>query len=231
MKNRILLIAAFLGAGSILAESTPKDDVTAAIKKLAEQANYSWRTTTVVPEDARFKPGPVDGQTEKEGLTFVTFSMGDNKTKALIKGDKSSVTDENGDWQSLADIGTEGRGRFLSMMVKGLRTPAVQAADIAATTKEIKKDGEVYSSDLTEDGAKALMTFRRGGDGPSISDAKGSVKFWVKEGSLAKYEYKVAGKMSFNGNDFDVDRDTTVEVKEAGSTKVAPPEEAKKKLN
>jgi len=37
--------------------------------------------------------------------------------------------------------------------------------------------------------------------------------------------------MNFNGNDVDIDRTTTVEIKEVGSTKVDVPEEAKKKLS
>ena len=55
------------------------------------------------------------------------------------------------------------------------------------------------------------------------------MKFWAKEGVLSKYEFKLQGKMSFNGNDTDVDRTTTVEIKDVGTTKVTVPEEAKKK--
>src|SRR5439155_13884138 len=97
-----------------------------------------------------------------------------------------------------------------------------------------KKDGDAYSGDLTEDGAKSLLTFGgRGGGGnaPEISGAKGAVKFWVKDGVLSKYEFKVQGKVSFNGNDRDIDRTTTVEIKDVGTTKVNVPEEAKKKLS
>ena len=36
--------------------------------------------------------------------------------------------------------------------------------------------------------------------------------------------------MSFNGNDIDVDRDTTVEFKDIGSTKITVPDDVKKKL-
>ena len=39
------------------------------------------------------------------------------------------------------------------------------------------------------------------------------------------------GKVSFNGNDRDVDRTTTVEIKDVGTTKVEVPEGAKKKLS
>jgi hypothetical protein len=36
--------------------------------------------------------------------------------------------------------------------------------------------------------------------------------------------------VSFNGNDRDVDRTTTVEIKNVNSTKIEVPDEAKKKL-
>ena len=77
------------------------------------------------------------------------------------------------------------------------------------------------------------MRFRgRGGnEGPEVSGAKGSAKFWVKDGVLSKYQYQVKGSMNFNGNDFDVDRTTTVEIKDVGTTKVAIPAEAQKKLS
>ena len=89
-----------------------------------------------------------------------------------------------------------------------------------------------YAGDLTEEGAKSFLVFggRGGADGPVVSNAKGSVKFWVKDGLLAKYQYTVKGSISFNGNDRDVDRATTVEIKNIGTTKVEVPDEAKKKL-
>ena len=218
----------------IAADSNPKDDVTSAAKKLGEKANYSWKTTVVVPESAQFRPGPTEGKTEKDGFTHVTMSFGDNTTQAVLKGDKAAVTNREGEWQSLADLdNAEGPGRFLGFFVRNIKTPAVQAADLAAAAKDLKQEGDAYSGDLTEEGAKTLLTFRPrgGGDGPTVSNAKGSVKFWLKEGELSKYEFKVTGKVSFNGNDRDVDRATTVEVKDVGTTKVEVPEGAKKKLS
>ena len=70
-----------------------------------------------------------------------------------------------------------------------------------------------------------------GGEGPTISDAKGSAKFWIKDGVLSKFEFKVSGKMEFNGNQMDQDRTTTVEIKDVGKTKVEVPEAAKAKLS
>ena len=235
MKRNMLFTGMALLAGSLIAaDSNPREDVASAAKKLGEKPNYSWKTTVVVPESAQFKPGPSEGQTEKAGLTHVTMSFGDNTTQAVLKGDKAAVTNREGEWQSLADLdNAEGPGRFLGFFVRNIKTPAVQAADLAAAAKDLKKEGDAYSGDLTEEGAKTLLTFRPrgGGDGPTVSNAKGSVKFWLKDGELSKYEFKVTGKVSFNGNDRDVDRATTVEIKDVGTTKVNVPEEAKKKLS
>jgi len=233
MKRNILFSAMTLAAGSLIAAgSSPKDDITAAAKKLGEKPNYSWKTTVAVPADAQFRPGPTEGKTEKDGYTHVAMTFGDNTTQAVLKGDKAAVTDRDGEWQSATDLeSAEGRGRFLGRMARNIKTPAVQAADLAAGAKDLKKDGDIYSGDLTEDVAKAFLRFGRGGDGPTVSNAKGSVKFWLKDGALAKYEYKLKGTVSFDGNDRDVERTTTVEIKDVGSTKVNVPEEAKKKLS
>ena len=52
----------------------------------------------------------------------------------------------------------------------------------------------------------------------------------MKDGQLTKYEYNVKGEMSFGGNDIDIDRTTTIEIKDVGSTKVEVPAEAKAKI-
>jgi hypothetical protein len=235
MKKNILIGATALLAGSLFAaDSSPKDDVTNAAKKLGDSANYTWRTTVVVPEDAQFRPGPTDGKTEKGGLTYVKLSFGDNTTEFVKKGESAAITNPDGGWQSLTNMdSSEGPGRFMVGMVRNFQTPDAQAVQLAGAAKELKKDGDVYSSDLTEDGAKAMMAFRGrrgGGNGPNITNPSGSVKFWVKDGVLTKYEFKVKGTMSFNGNDIDVDRDTTVEIKDVGTTKMDAPDEAKKLL-
>ena len=226
MKHLILCSTLVAAALPLFAADGPKDDVIAAAKKLADKANYSWKTTVVVPESAQFKPGPTDGKTEKDGFTFVTMSFGDNQTEAAMKGDKAVITNQDGEWQSATELeGGEGRGRFLGRMVRNLKTPANQATELVGAAKELKKDGDVYSGDLTEDGAKAQFRFG------TVSNPKGSVKFWLKDGVLSKYEFKVTGKVDFNGNEVEVDRATTTEIKDVGTTKVNVPEAAKKKLS
>jgi len=226
MKRHMLFSAVTLLAGSLMAADSPKDEITNAAKKLGEKASYSWKTTVVVPESAQFRPGPTEGKTEKGGFTYVTMTFGDNTTQIAWKGDKAAFTNREGEWQSLADLDTnEGAGRFLGRLVRNFKTPAVQAAELASTAKELKRDGDTYSGDLTEEGAKAHFRFG------TVTNPKGSVKVWLKEGALSKYEFKVQGKVDFNGNEVDMDRTTTVEIKDVGTTKVSVPAEAKKKLS
>jgi hypothetical protein len=234
MKQTLVFAAAVALLSGTLQGAEPKDEVVNAAKQLGEKENYSWHQTVVVPEDAQFKPGPTDGKTEKDGFTFVSITFNDNEIKAVLKGDKGAATNMEGEWQSLSELAnSEGPGRFMAMRFRDFKAPAAQAAMLATRTKELKKDGDVISGDLTEEGAKEMMSFRRrnGGEAPTVSDAKGSVKFWVKDGTLTKYEFKVKGKMSFNGNDIDQDRTTTVVIKDVGTTKVNVPDEAKKKIS
>jgi hypothetical protein len=227
MKQFILpTVLCLLAAPLFAADSRPKDDVITAARKLAEKPNYAWKTTVVVPESAQFKPGPTDGKTEKDGFTHVTLSFGDNQTQAAMKGDKAVVTNQDGDWQLASELeGGEGRDRFLGRIARNLKTPAAQATELAGVAKDLKKDGDVYSGDLTEEGAKAQFRFG------TVSNPKGSVKFWLKDGAISKYEFKVTGRVDFNGNEVDVDRVTTTEIKDVGATKVNVPEAAKKKLS
>lgn len=226
MKTNLLLTFALVIAPALFAaDLSPKDDVIAAAKKLAEKASYSWKSTVVVPESSQWKPGPTEGKTEKDGFTYVTTSMGDNVIEAVMKGDKAVITDQDGNWKTASELeGGEGRGRFMGRMVRNLKAPAAQVTELVAGTKELKKDGDAYSGELTEEGAKAQ--FRMG----NTTNPKGSVKFWLKDGALSKYELKVTGKVEVNGNERDLDRATTTEIKEVGTTKVNVPEAAKKKL-
>ena len=119
-----------------------------------------------------------------------------------------------------------------AVIVRGIKTPAAEASELASAAKELKADGEVISGDLTDEAAKKLQKFGPpDGEGPTVSDAKGSVKFWIKDGALVKYEFTLKGKISFNGNDMTNDRTTTVEIKEVGTTKLEIPEAARKEIS
>jgi hypothetical protein len=240
MKRNVLFSIIMLAAGSLMAaDPSPKDDVTSAAQKLAAKDNYSWNTKVESPGGGgRFRAGPTDGKTEKGGVTFLSMARGENTIEAVLKGDKGAIKTQDG-WKTLSEAteGGDGQpnpGMFLARMLQNFKSPAADVESLAGKVKELKKAEDVYSGDLTEEGAKQLLTFgprRGGGDGPTVSDAKGSVKIWITDGVLSKYQTKVQGKVSFNGNDRDVDRTTTVEIKDVGKTKVEVPEEAKPKLS
>ena len=227
MKKKMLGCAVTLLAGSLIAaDSTPKEDVIAAARKLGEQASYSWKQTVVVPEDAPFKPSPSEGKTVKGGVTYFTFSFGDNSTQIYLKGTNSAVSDPDGGWQSASELeGDEGPGRFMSFLVRDFKTPAAQAGELAGTAKELKSDEGVISGEMTTDAARSQFKFG------TVTGPKGSVKFWLKDGQITKYQLKIVGKAEFNGNEMDVDRDTTIEITDVGTTKIEVPADAQKKLD
>jgi hypothetical protein len=231
MKTNLLTISLALVTGSLLA-ADPKEVVTGAAKKLGDAENYSWKQMVENAGGGGFGGGASEGKTQKGGYTWLSMTMRDNTIEAIKKGEKGAIKNQEG-WRSLADAssGDPGPGTFIARRVQNLKTPAAQAEELAGKVKDLKQDGEAYGGDLTEDGAKSLLTFGgRGGNGPEVRGAKGSAKFWVKDGVLSKYQTKVKGTVSFNGNDRDVDRTTTVEIKDIGSTKVTVPDEAQKKL-
>ncbi|HTL55402.1 MAG TPA: hypothetical protein VL361_06960 [Candidatus Limnocylindrales bacterium] len=229
----LIAISALLAARVIAADPTPKDEVSAAAKKLDEQHNYSWKSTI---EFGSFT-GTTEGKLVKEGIIALTMTFGDNTTLAFIKGDKAAVKTGDEGWQSLDELasaaGTEpGPRQFLVRRLRNFKAPAVDIQDILGKTKEIKNENGAFSADLTETGAKDLLSFGgRGANAPGAKNAKGSLKLWIKDGLLSKYQTKVEGTMNFNGEDRDIDRTTTIEFKDAGTTKIEVPEAAQKKMS
>jgi hypothetical protein len=232
MKQNLLFGTMALIAGTLLAaDSSPKDDVKKAAAALGSETNYAWQATVEVPADAPFKPGPTDGKTEKGGYTTLSFNFGGNTTEAATRGTNGVVKTDDG-WKTLAEATKDDDGggfnptAFIARIVQNYKTPAAQAASLADAAKELKQDTNSISGDLTEAGAKAQLSFGRA----TVTNPKGSVKFWVNDGKLVKYQFHLAGSADFNGNAFDIDRTTTVVIKDVNSTKIDMADDAKKKL-
>ena len=233
MKSRILLaVALTLGSPLLVADSSLKGELAGAAKKIDDAANYSWKT---VVEFGNFT-GTTDGKADKDGSVWLSMSFGDNTTEAVRKSGKWAVKTPDHQWQSLSELEAEagndpGPQTFLVRFLQNFKTPAVDAGEIVGKMKEPKKDGDAYSGDLTEAGAKDLLSFGpRRANAPEPKNAKGSARLWTKSGALVKYELKLQGTMNFNGEDRDVDRTTTVDFKDVGGTKIEVPDAAKKKL-
>lgn len=256
----LLLSLALLGSPLVMAEPVTApaaeaaataaapavgDEVKAAISKLAAAGNYSWTTSTVVPEGSRWRPGPSNGKTNADGYSWLSTTMGERTNESFIKGGKYVSKGEAG-WQTAEERraarenagGGEGRGgRGGPGGGRGLenfKTPVQQAEEIVGKVKELKKDGDVVTGDLTEEAVKSLLTMggrrRDGSEAPAPTETKGSIKLWMKDGALAKMETHVAGKLSVNGNEMTIDRKSITEIKDVGTTTLDVPEDVKKKL-
>lgn len=239
--------ALLLLAAAPLAVAGPKDDLQAAAQKLADAPNYSWTTTITGGRGG----GNTDGKTQKDGATLLTLPTRDGGTRqAVIQGEQIAVQTDDG-WQDLSDMANQqGPGRFMAMMIRNFKTPADQVRTILADTsaEPTKADDGSYSITMGEDAAKKMMSFGRrgggggggnggggaaggGGGGPQISNAKATAKFWLgSDGTLSKIELHTTGTLTINGEDRDIDRTTTTEIKDVGSTTVEVPAEAKAKL-
>src|ERR1017187_8777811 len=120
-------------------------------------------------------PARRKGKAKRGGYTTLSFSFGDNASEGVLKGTNGAVKTQDDGWQSIAEaLKSSGDG--------GFNPPAAEAANLADAAKELKAGTNGISSDLTEAGAKELLSFRRratGGDGPTITNPKGSVTFWI----------------------------------------------------
>jgi hypothetical protein len=232
MKKTTTFLIALLAAGHVFAAdtATTTSQVGDALAKLKSATNYSWTATIKIP-NSPFNPGPVQGQSQKGGYAMVTQQFNDNTVQAVFKGDKAAVKSEDG-WQSLDDA--EGMAAMMGGWLTSTGTAADEAGKLLKNVQDLKAgDSGELDGDFTPAGATELLTFHpRGGDPTQPKDAKGSVKFWLKDGALIKFESHLQGKMAFGADqdpqDFEVTR--TVEIKDVGTTKLEVPEEARKKL-
>jgi hypothetical protein len=221
-------------AGSVVASAEPKDDVKAALQKLVDSPNYSWTTTV----EGGFGAGTTEGKTQADGLTSLSLNLRNTPYEVVLKGDKAVVKTDEG-WKSAAELtadagggGTPNPARFVAMMTQTYKTPAAQALSVIDKLPAVQKTDDGYAADLSADDVKALIAMRgrRGGAPPVVSDAKGTMKAWIKDGNVTKFQSHLTGKINIGGTDRDLDRTTTTEIKDVGSTKIEIPDEAKAKL-
>lgn len=253
--NKIFALStvALLACGTAFAEdSAAIGQVKAAIAKLKDQPNYTWTAKMDMGGGMRFGNRPVTGKTQKGGLTVVSQETSNGVVQAFFKGTNVCLKVED-EWQLTTEMeppapgGGFNRGAFVGRMLSRTRLAADEASDLLAKVKDVKaEDGGLYTGDLTEEGAKALLTFGgpRGGGGrgqgrgqgpqngpPPPKDAKGTVKFWTKDGVLVKFESILQATMNFRGEDRETKRTRTSEIRDIGTTQFEVPAEAKKKLS
>jgi hypothetical protein len=246
MKMWIPLLAGPLST-ALLAPGAPGDEkeaLQAAVHRLAELGNYSWRVSLNRAEESaelaeRALFGAAEGSQEKEGLARIR-TQDPTPLEVLLKGGKMAVRIEDA-WMSERELEGEGRHRSRGTAafvrsLKGVLRPAAEAQELLKHAKELKSASEGYFfCTLSPESAKELLhrSLKTIGRPPRISDAGGQLSFWVRDGSLAKYEVRLHGDVTFDASGaplFKANQTRMVELTALGTTKVEIPEEAMKKL-
>jgi hypothetical protein len=205
-----------------------------ATKQLGDKPNYSWTTTTKEGDGSPGRVGPIEGKAEKGGLTYLSFAIGAVPVEVYMNGQKGAAKALEG-WQTFDEIAqTSGTAAAVVRFLRIYKAPGAESAALSEKMKEVKEAEGVISGDLKEEAVKELLERgarrREGQEPPKIAGPKGSMKFWIQNGALTKYEVNIQGKVTAGDREFDVNRTTTVEIKDVGSTKLEVPAEAKGKM-
>jgi hypothetical protein len=216
------------------ADATPKEKMANAAKQLAEKPNYSWTTVMKEGDGSSGRVGPIGGKAAQGGVTFLSFEIGGIPVEVYMKGEKGAAKALEG-WQTFDEVAQAGgTAAAVVRFLRAYKAPSVESAGLSEKVKEVKEADGVLSGELSEDAVKDLLARgarrREGQEPPKIENPKGSLKLWVQNGVLSKYEVNIQGKVTAGDREMDVNRTTTVEIKDAGTTKLEVPAEAKTKL-
>jgi hypothetical protein len=217
------------------AGATPQDKIVSAARQLGDKPNYSWTTSTKEGDGSPGRVGPIAGKAEKGGLTYLSFEIGGIPVEVYMNGQKGAAKALEG-WQTFDEIAqTSGTAAAVVRYLRSYKAPGVESAVLSGNVKDIREAEAVFSGDLKEEAAKELLERgarrREGQDPPKVENPKGAVKFWIQNGALTKYEINIRGKVTAGDRESDVNRTTTVEIKDAGTTKLEVPAEAKQKMS
>ncbi|MSU59341.1 MAG: hypothetical protein EXS35_14420 [Pedosphaera sp.] len=236
MKQIVMLGLVGMMAGALYAaESSPKEKVTTATKQVGDKDNYSWTTSTKEADGSPGKLGPIEGKAEKGGVTFLGFSISGLPVEVCMKGEKGAAKALEG-WQTFDEIAaTGGTADAVIRYLRTYQTPVAESARLIGKATDLKEADGAISGELKEEVVKEMLLFgtrrREGQDAPKMTDPKGTIKFWIKDGALTKYEIKVQGKVAAGERETEINRTTTVEIKDVGTTKLEVSDEAKQKLS
>src|SRR5437762_14165526 len=94
MKKILALGVVLIASGAAMAGSRdPKEDVRNAVRKLADQANYSCTTNTTGVNEGKDpqEKGTTQGKTQKDGCTRQPTAKRGKSSEAAGKGEKVAV--------------------------------------------------------------------------------------------------------------------------------------------
>jgi hypothetical protein len=228
MLFKTLVIGTILCLTGTALAADPVEVVSDAAKKLADTANYTWRANTYDAADAITVIQ--DGQTERDGDTLIKLNTGGSYVQVALRGD-SAVMNVGDGWQRSDEVADRQATRFMSAVM----SPALVAAQIASRLDDLKPEGNEFVVQISGGEVNELMRplySLNAIRSRSVNEtgAKATVKFWITDGLLTKFQIHVTGTISRGGTNTVVDRTVTVDFRDIGSTRVSLPDQAKKKL-
>jgi hypothetical protein len=120
-----------------------------------------------------------------------------------------------------------------SNLQKTLSRPHEEVGFIVAGAGDLKAEGDIVSGTLSETAAKLLLV-HPGQKEITPLTGSGTFRLWIRDGVLTRYEVKLEGMLAVQGNgerhEVAVHQTALTEIRQVGTTKVAVPDEAKKKL-
>ena len=233
-KALVICLISLLANALSAADSSLQDKLNSAAKQLGDKPNYSWTTTMKEGDGSPGRLGPIAGKAEKSGLTYLSFEVGGIPVEVYMNGQKGTAKALEG-WQTFDEIAqTSSTAAAVVRFLRSYKAPGVELTTLSEKVKDAKEADGAISGELKEEATKEFLLFgarrREGQEPPKIENPKGSVKFWIQAGALTKYEFNVQGKVTAGERETEVNRTTTIEIKDAGTTKLEVPGEAKQKL-
>ena len=227
-------LIAIIGQLASAADSSSRETLAKASQDLAGKTNYSWTASTMDADGTPAKINPIDGKAEKGGVTYLSFIVGGVPVEVCMKGEKGSAKALEG-WQTFDEIAqTSGTAAAVVRFLRSYKAPAPESAALIEKVKDLKEEEGAFSGELQDEATKEYVLIgtrrREGAEPPTTSDTQGSVRFWIKDGVVTKYEIKVQGKVTTAEKESTINRTTTVNIKDVGATKMDVPAEALEKM-
>src|SRR6186997_2969675 len=113
------------------ADSSVKSKVSDAAKQLGEKSNYSWTSTSKEADGSTGRLGAIEGKTNKDGLTYLSFTVSEVPVEVYVKGEKGTAKALEG-WQSFEEISqTGGAAAAIVKYLRSNKTPARESVTMA----------------------------------------------------------------------------------------------------
>lgn len=247
MKTQILACMVLVAA-PLASRASTTDDIRAAVDKLSEAPNYSWSTTSE-GGNRRFAGGTTTGVAENGGYAVITHETPRGTLRTVERDGKRAVETPEG-WlmPDAMRQGARGPGRNEeppggpgreSRRPGGMRPfmgagalPAEELQRVVDAVQDWEPSGDAFKGTLPADFFARGMPGRRGGQPNAAPAGTGTATIWIQDGIVTKYQLHM--EMSFtgrNGEERNIDRTTTTELTEVGTTTVDVPAEAREKLD